>query len=138
MKGLWPETSFVDVFDMNKGDPSPREPITDKYGLVSYGVDSMLAHDASLPSFNGRIGGYDFLALLDPEEHERVTRAARHRAQAVRKKFRRKDGPDWLFYNSLFESKEERLTEEKDILKKCGLTIEEALALVDKSRKEPN
>ena len=131
MKGLWPEESFEAVFD-TKGDPCPGEPICDKYGLVSYGNpngEGMVASAAVLPSLKGT-EGFRFLALLDPEEHERVTRAARHRAQAVRKKSRRKDGPDWLFYNSIFESKEERLTEEKDILKKCGLTLKQAQALV--------
>lgn len=101
----------------------------------------MLAHDARLLSLRG-IGGYYFLSLLDPEEHERVTRAARHHAQALRQKSRRKDGPDWLFYNSIFESEEEHLTREKAILKKAGLTLKQAQALVDKSRqtttKEPN
>ena len=31
MKGLWPEESVADVFDM-KGDPCPGQPIEDKYG----------------------------------------------------------------------------------------------------------
>ena len=139
MRDLWPETSLNDVFD-TKGDPCPGQPIEDKYGLVSYGVDSMLASFASLPSLKG-IEGYSFLALFDPEEHERVTRAARHRALALRKKSRRKDGPDWLVAPSpLWDTDMEDMEQEYVALKRAGLTIEEAQELVDKSKqtKEPN
>ena len=82
MSQFWPdEPGFEDVF--SEGDPCPGEVISDKYGLVSYSPQFAIA--TTLPLSSTGLTGLDLLKLRDPEEHQRVQRLARRRAEVLRR-----------------------------------------------------
>ena len=126
MKGLWPgEDDFDGVFD-SRLDPNPGEKIEDKYGFVSFGTGA-LAGTSQFPNLG--ISGLDLLAVIDPEESKRVWDAAKQRAALRRRRKKTpSDHPDWLIADTytLTES------EEKEALKRAGLTLEGAKRLVSK------
>ena len=116
---LWPTTdSFGDVFA--GGDAYAGEPIEDRYGWVRYRAQGFIADSPWLLTL--RISARDLLALVDPEEHERVEHAATQRATLRRRrKTIPRDCPDWLIHGGLLRGEEE-----ETVLARAGLTMEEA------------
>ncbi len=128
MTDIWPrDEGFTGVFDTYQ-DPNPGEAIEDKYGWVAYGaggVGSALVGTSQFPNLG--ITGLDLLAIIDPEEFQRVEDAADRRAARRRRRNKTPpDHPDWLIHDTdtLSES------EEKEALERAGLTLEEAKKLV--------
>ncbi len=114
MRNLWPEGSFMDVFDSEVwSDECPK----DKYGLwQGYGDGSYL----------NRLGIHtpELLHLHDPGEHERI----KHHAARWYREWQRRNPKDVLcIAPNLTGISEER---EKTYLEGAGLTIEQAKRLV--------
>ena len=119
---LWPTTDGLgDVFD--SGDAHAGQPIEDRYGLVKYPAEGMAVSSPWLPTL--AVTGLDLLALVDPEEHDRVQRTADKRA-VLRRKHKRipNDHPDWLIHGVATRA------EEDIYLARAGLTLAEAKELV--------
>ncbi len=90
MSKFWPDDggAFDEVF--SAGDPCPGEVIRDKYGLIEY------AADVSIATTHGP-DALELLKLRDPEEHQRVQRLARRRAEALRRVYNvPADSRDWI------------------------------------------
>ena len=123
---LWPrDEGFTGVFDSYQ-DPKPGEAIEDKYGFVSFGTGA-LAGTSQFPNLG--ISGLDLLAVIDPEESQRVQDATDRRAALRHRRNKRPpDWPDWLIADTytLTES------EEKEALQRAGLTLEGAKRFVSK------
>jgi hypothetical protein len=128
MKRLWPdETSIGNVFDdVLKPDPFRGKRIEDKYSLTTYGDpngDGTCATWCNLKTLG--ITSHTLLRVLDPDEYERIEQAAEQRAWANAKTD--PHGPQWIMSDDWDE-------DEEAVLKRAGLTVEEAQKMVDDAR----
>lgn len=114
MKGLWPEASFEDVFDSDAW--------TDECPIDKYGLWEGDGYDPSLDRLGIRTS--ELLRLLDPEEYERI----KHDAEQWYREWQRRNPKGALFAGPNIVGISEE--EEDAILKKAGLTLEQAKRLV--------